>query len=70
MSEKKPDAKAPASFEDQLRELESIVEKLENEMPPLEEALGSYEHGITIAKDCLDRLDKAELRIRELKLDE
>ena len=70
MSNNDSEKSQPKTFEDQLRVLETIVEKLENDMPPLEEALGSYENGIAIAKDCLDRLEKAELRIRELKLDE
>ena len=58
------------SFEDQLKALEQIVDTLENEMPPLEEALQSYEAGVDIARDCLARLDKAELRIRELKIED
>ncbi|MFK7844411.1 MAG: exodeoxyribonuclease VII small subunit [Rhodothermales bacterium] len=66
-SSDKPESK---TFEIKLKELEAIVEKLENDMPPLEEALSSYEDGISIAKDCLGRLEKAELRIRELKLDD
>jgi len=66
-SSDKPESK---TFENKLKELEAIVEKLENDMPPLEDALSSYEDGISIAKDCLGRLEKAELRIRELKLDD
>ena len=58
------------SFEGKLRALESIIELLENDMPPLEEALSSYEQGVAIAKECLERLDKAELRIRNLKLED
>ena len=58
------------SFEDQLKALESIVETLENDMPPLDQALASYEEGITIAKDCLSRLEHAELRVKTLKLEE
>ena len=58
------------TFEDRLRKIESIVEKLETDMPPLAEALASYEEGVTIAKDCLDALEQAELRIKTLKLEE
>ena len=65
-----PKSKAGQTFEEQLKALESIVDTLENDMPPLEEALSSYEQGITIARDCLERLEKAELRIKSLKLEE
>lgn len=64
MSDEKP------SFEDQLRAIESIVEKLETDMPPLDEALASYEEGVTIAKACLSALEEAELRIKTLKLED
>lgn len=70
MSKNKSDGTNTETFEDQLRILESIVETLETEMPPLEEALDAYERGMNLAKDCLERLDKAELRIQTLKLDE
>lgn len=57
-------------FEEALKKLESIVDQLEHEMPPLEEALSAYKDGTDLAKACLARLEKAELRIRELRLDE
>ena len=44
------------SFEERLNKLESIVNLLENETPPLEEALNSYEKGVEIAKACLNNL--------------
>ena len=58
------------SFEEQLKALESIIERLENETPPLDEALESYEKGIKLAKDCMKRLEDAELRIQTLKLED
>ncbi len=70
MSAENKDQADPQSFEARLKALESIVDNLENDMPPLEEALSSYEQGMTIAKDCLEQLDKAELRIRTLKLED
>ena len=66
MSTSTPEEPAPEKFEARLKALESIVETLENDMPPLEAALSSYEEGVTIARACLDQLDKAELRIRTL----
>ncbi len=70
MSTETSDQPAGETFEDRLKALESIIELLENDMPPLEKALSSYEKGIAIAKECLERLDKAELRIRTLKLED
>lgn len=65
------DATPPAdlSFEDALQRLESIVETLENDSPPLDEALDTYAEGVTLATQCLARLDAAEQRIEELSLD-
>lgn len=57
------------TFEQALRRLEEIVESLEDETPELEEALSSYEEGTALARHCLERLEKAELRIDELSLD-
>ena len=65
-----PSDTSPKKFEVQLKELESIVDRLENDMPPLDEALEVYETGVLIAKDCLERLDKAELKIKNLKLED
>lgn len=61
---------AQLPFEEALKKLESIVDQLEHEMPPLEEALSAYKDGTDLARACLERLEKAELRIRELRLDE
>lgn len=69
MSADKPDTTSK-KFEAQLKELESIVDRLENDMPALDEALEAYEAGVSIAKSCLERLNQAELRIQTLKLEE
>lgn len=57
------------SFEETLERLEEIVEQLEDDPPSLDEALDAYEEGVALANDCLDRLDRAEQRVRELSLD-
>jgi len=64
------DLEASQTFEERLKELESIVDLLENDMPPLEDALSAYERGMAIARHCMDRLEKAELRIKSLKLED
>lgn len=57
------------SFEDALQRLEDIVAQLEDDPPDLESALDAYEEGVTLANQCLKRLDAAEARIEELSLD-
>jgi len=66
-----PDA-PPASemtFEEALRRLETLVETLEDDPPALDEALETYEEGVTLANECLARLEDAEQRVSELSID-
>ena len=58
------------TFEESLEQLEAIVETLEDDPPSLDEALGAYEEGVALAKECLDRLDDAEQRMSELSIDD
>lgn len=57
------------SFEAAVKRLEDIVAALEDDRLDLEEALAAYEEGVALARLCLQRLDSAELRIQELKID-
>jgi exodeoxyribonuclease VII small subunit len=57
------------SFETSLAELEKIVVKLENGDLPLEDSLELFEKGITLSRECRDRLAKAERRIEILMKD-
>jgi exodeoxyribonuclease VII small subunit len=57
------------SFEQSLHRLEKIVEMLEQGNVPLEESLGLYEEGITLSKNCMDTLSKAELKVKQLTKD-
>ncbi len=54
------------SFEDAIRELEAILERLETAQPSLEETLSLYERGQALAKHCAALLEQAELRIQVL----
>ncbi|MEJ5314983.1 MULTISPECIES: exodeoxyribonuclease VII small subunit [Anaerolinea] len=54
------------SFEDAMRELEAILEKLETAQPSLEETLSLYERGQALAKHCATLLEQAEVRIQML----
>ncbi|MFO8232777.1 MAG: exodeoxyribonuclease VII small subunit [Longimonas sp.] len=57
-------------FEDDLARLEAIVDQLETDPPPLDDALDAYEEGVTLAQRCLDRLDAAEQRMQELEIEQ
>lgn len=55
------------SFEENLQELESIVDRLESGEVDLEESVKLYEKGIEIKKICDERLKKVELQIKKIK---
>ena len=66
-AKKTGDESAPAAnFEKELAKLEGIVEKLEGDMPGLDEAIKLYETGVKSLKACQKTLDQAEARIRML----
>ncbi len=54
------------TFEDALRRLEAIVESLEQGNVSLDEAVGLYEEGIQLSKECAERLKASELKIKKL----
>lgn len=57
------------TFEQAMNRLEGLVVQLEGDDVGLEHALKCYEDGLALARQCLDRLDQAELRVRSLSLD-
>ena len=57
------------SFEQALRELETIVGKLESGDTPLAEAIALYERGNLLRRRCSERLDAAQARIEAIRLD-
>ena len=56
-------------FEDVLARLQGIVDELEAGKTDLESALQRYEEGVALARHCLGRLERAELRVQELALE-
>lgn len=54
------------SFEEAVRELESIVERLERGQTGLDEAIALWERGEELHRRCVARLDAAHGRIEEL----
>lgn len=53
-------------FEESIKELEKVVEKLEKGEIGLEESLELFERGIKLSKECNEMLDKAEKRVSVL----
>ncbi|MDX1434845.1 MAG: exodeoxyribonuclease VII small subunit [Gammaproteobacteria bacterium] len=58
--------KQQANFEQALKELEGLVERMEEGELTLEESLKTYERGIALSHVCQKALDDAEQRIRIL----
>ena len=54
------------SFEDNLKRLEEIVERLEVESVDLDESLRLFEEGIAVLRDASAALTVAETRVRQL----
>ena len=53
-------------FESSLKQLESIVEKLEDENINLEDSVKSFEEGVNLVKECQKQLQNAELKVKKL----
>jgi exodeoxyribonuclease VII small subunit len=54
------------SFEESLKKLETIVEKLEQGDLPLEESLKLFEEGVGLSAICKKELDDAEGKVQIL----
>ena len=69
VSEKQADAGAadPVSqFEDAVKELEGIVQKMERGDLRLEDSLKLFERGMALTRQCRQSLDSAELKVKNL----
>lgn len=56
----------PADFEAALRELEGLVEKMEQGDLSLEASLAAFERGIQLTRTCQDALAQAEQKVEQL----
>ncbi len=54
------------SYEEALTELEGIVESLEGEQSPLEDAMRLFERGQALAAHCSALLESAQLKVQKL----
>lgn len=58
--------KTPGSFEDAIEQLETIVQKIENDEIKLEAALEQYQQGMQLVKFCQDKLIEVEQKVKLL----
>ena len=59
----------PKSFEGALKELEDVVNRLEEAALPLEEALDLFKRGLQLSNCCRDKLKSAEGELQILLKD-
>ena len=59
---------ASLSFEDALRELESIVQDLERGQVKLDEAIARYERGTLLKRHCEAKLAEAKAKVEKIVL--
>ena len=62
--------KSEKKFEDALRGLEGIVERLESGDLALEESLSAFEEGVTLVRYLNDKLNEVERRVEVLTRDQ
>ena len=59
--------KEEINFEDALKQLEEVVERLEaGDSLTLDESLSAFEKGIQLTRICRKKLDDAQLRVEQL----
>jgi len=57
-------------FEENIKQLEEIVNKLETGEATLEESIELYEKGVLLAKDCSVILEQAQQKVNMISLQE
>lgn len=58
--------KTELSFEDSIKELESIVKDLESGNIPLDDAINKFNEAMKLAKVCNDKLKNAEANVNKI----
>lgn len=66
MAEAKSNDIGKLSFEEAIKELGSIVSRIEQGETPLQDSLEQYERGMALIKHCREILQKAEERIEKI----
>lgn len=58
------------AFEESMKKLQGIVEKLERGDMSLDDAMESFTEGVRLAGECHKKLEEAESRVRTLMKDQ
>lgn len=58
------------SFEEALKELESIVRKMEQGDLPLDQSLAAFERGVQLTRHCQQALQSAQQKVQVLLVDD
>ncbi|MBL0317967.1 MAG: exodeoxyribonuclease VII small subunit [Alphaproteobacteria bacterium] len=69
MSAKAKTSLATLSFEEALKELESIVKSIESGNVPLDTAIEAYTRGMELQTHCRKKLEEAKLKVEKIALD-
>lgn len=62
--------KKAEKFEDKIKQLEEIINKLEAGEEDLENSITLYEKGVALAKECSNMLDDAKQRVNYISCEE
>ena len=62
--------KKAEKFEDKIKQLEEIINKLEAGEEELENSITLYEKGVALAKECSNMLDDAKQRVNYISCEE
>lgn len=54
------------TYEEALKQLEDIVQKLENNEIPLEESIALFQEGIALSKYCDDKLKNIQAKVAQI----
>jgi exodeoxyribonuclease VII small subunit len=57
----------PEQFEEAMKELQGIVQSMENQVLSLDDALKAYERGMLLSRVCQQKLDDAQLQVQVLQ---
>lgn len=64
------DSLSDVSFEEALKELESIVRKMEQGDLPLDQSLAAFERGVQLTRHCQQALQSAQQKVQVLLVDD
>jgi exodeoxyribonuclease VII small subunit len=66
MATRNPKEEPKLDFETAMRDLEELVERLEQGDLPLEESLSAFERGVMLTRSCQTALQEAEQKVEIL----